>query len=117
MARLRFRNPKIALIICLGLALLSGTIILLTLGVTSYYKEYQKVSNYREASCLVVSSTYKSYQCRTRYSSYICYGSMWYVHYVGDLSVNATVETDHRYDSRSVAIERNRDYQVIIGFK
>ena len=107
------KRPNIKVLGCyvLGLFLLSVTLALVTMGSVFMVKERPKVAHYANTMCEVDSRSWKTYECRTRYSYYTCYGPTWAVHHGENPTMSATVE-GKRYRSSSDALKKANEYQV-----
>ena len=91
---------------------LSAVVVFFAIGGVIFAKENPKLLNYVNDMCTVQSSSVKTYQCRTRYSRYTCYGPIWNVRHGENNTIDATVEEDQRSRSYSAALKRTEEYMV-----
>ena len=99
---------------CLILAFLGfgGMFVLFTMGGIFFSQENPKVLNYANSICRVDSASYKTYVCKSRYTSRMCYGPIWEVHYGENRTIYAKIEGDKRYNYYMDALKKAREYQV-----
>lgn len=109
----KIKSPKtVVCFILLALFFSAGVIVFFTLGGVFYAKEGPRVSHYANTMCTVDSRSWKTYQCKSRYYFYTCYGPIWRVHFQLDRLISATVEQDRRYSSYTEALNKAYQYQV-----
>ncbi|CAF3359415.1 unnamed protein product [Rotaria socialis] len=112
MAQHKIKDPKAIACITIALLGLSAAIVFFTIGGVFFAKENPKLLNYANDMCTVQSSSVRSYQCRTRYSHYTCYGAIWNVYHGENNTINAIVEEDQRSRSYSTALKRTQGYRI-----
>jgi hypothetical protein len=112
MAKHNIKDPKAIICIIIATISLCGIIVLFIIGGIFFAKEHPKVLNYANSMCKVDSTSYKIYECTTRYYTYTCYGPTWNVHHGEKRDVFAIVEMDYRYRYVSEALNKAYEYQV-----
>lgn len=112
MAKHKIKNPMIIVCFLIAILSVSAIIILFTIGGVLFADEHPKVLNYANTMCQVDSSSYTTYECKSRHYTYTCYGPTWNVHYGEERDVFALVETERRYQSYSDALKKANEYQV-----
>jgi hypothetical protein len=108
----RIKSRRAAACILLGVLFLAGVVVFFTLGGVFYAEQGPRVKYYANSMCTVDMRSWKTYQCKSRYYYYTCYGPVWGVHYTLDRLTFATLEQDHRYSSYSDALNKAYQYQV-----
>lgn len=112
MARHKIKDPKAILCILLFCVSLTAVLTLFIIGGIFYSEQHPKLLNYANSMCRVDYRSWKTYQCKSRYFTYACYGPVWEVHYGETRDIPATVEEERRYNSYSDALDRANQYQV-----
>ncbi|UJR19498.1 hypothetical protein I4U23_022627 [Adineta vaga] len=105
------KDPKAIVCIVLASLGLASVIIFFTIGTVIYVQTNPKVVNYAISTCLVNSSSVKTYECATRNSRYTCYGGLWEAHHGDNYTVFATVEEDNRYRDYANALTRSQEFK------
>jgi len=106
------KDPKATGCVFLATTGFVAMVVLFTMGGIFFSQEYTKVLNYANSMCRVDSRFYKTYQCKSRYTSRTCYGPAWEVHYGENRTTYAKVEGDKRYNYPSDALKKAHEYQV-----
>ena len=112
MARRQIKDPKAIVSIILFTFFLGALITLFIIGGVFFAKENPKTKYYAQSTCLVQSRDYKTFECKSRYSRYTCYGPTWDVFHGANLTIFAVVETESRYRSSTEALKKADEYQV-----
>jgi hypothetical protein len=112
MAKHNIKDPKSIACIVLACIGFPALIVLFTMGGVFYAKEHPKVLDYANSMCRVDSRSYKTYQCKTRYYQYSCYGPIWEAHYGENRTIFALVEGEKRYRSYIDAFNKAQEYNV-----
>ena len=112
MAPRRIKNPKAVLCAFFALLFFAGVFVLFIMGGVFYGQERPKVLNYANDMCTVNSRSVATYQCKSRYYYYVCYGPTWSVFRSADRPIFARVEGSRRYSSYYDALNKANEYQV-----
>jgi hypothetical protein len=112
MTKYKIRDPKAIACVVLACLCLSAIVILFTMGGIYFSEEHPKVLHYVKNMCRVDSQSYKTYQCKARYSEHTCYGPIWEVHHGENRSIYGVIESNTRYDSYLDALKKSYEYQV-----
>ncbi|UJR29008.1 hypothetical protein I4U23_010226 [Adineta vaga] len=112
MATHKIKDPKAVLCIIFFILFLAGAFTLLIVGGILFGKESPKVKYYGNSMCLVQSGSYKTYQCKSRYYWYTCYGPTWNALYGANQTTFALVESERRYRSYIDALNKAKEYEV-----
>lgn len=111
--RSKIEGWKAIVSLLMGLLFFGAIFLFFIFGGVFFSKENPRVKYYKNTLCQVDSRSYQPYKCKTRYSSYICYGPVWFAHFqLNNQIINTVVEQDKRYDSYSDAIKRANEYEV-----
>ena len=108
----RIKHILRIVIIFSPLCCLLATVIFFTIGGIRYAKQRPKVLNYLRDDCVVDSKSYRTYECKRRYSRYTCYSPIWNVRHGEKKDVRAIAVTEKRYTSYDDAMNKADEYEV-----
>jgi len=106
-------NSRVNIPFYIAMVFFIVSILLFIFGGVDYRREGPKEANYEEDICLVLIVGYRNHHCPRRGSNFInCYTAAWDVQLSKRPSINATVESQKKYQSIDDALKKTTEYQV-----